>query len=211
MRKGLVFYSLFIFLLGCGQYELTATESADLSSYSLENCQYVRNSAGHIVSWKTSTPITFFINKRVPEQWREVMKEAAQAWVSPSGTTLIRVKDEVSSSDHPAYDKNNIIYWIDTGALFNYQQGQTMARWKQSQIQDTDILINAKDFLFYAEHPQDNRRIHLKSLMIHEFGHALGLKHTKEAISVMYPELAFLQVRTDLAEDDLTSVKCEYR
>lgn len=184
--------------------------STDLSSYSLKNCVYIRNSSGQIVSWKGVRPIYFYLTKNIPDEWKEIIEDAAKTWTTSVGAQLIHIKSEALNSSGPSYDKKNIVYWIDSGALFNYQQGQTITRWSKNQIQDADVLINSKDFRFYSDDPSDKNRIHLKSLMIHEFGHALGLKHVNEVISVMYPELAYLQVRTDLSEIDQTSMKCEY-
>ena len=155
-------------------------------------------------------PIYFYLTKNIPDEWKEIIEDAAKTWTTSVGAQLIHIKSEALNSSGPSYDKKNIVYWIDSGALFNYQQGQTITRWSKNQIQDADVLINSKDFRFYSDDPSDKNRIHLKSLMIHEFGHALGLKHVNEVISVMYPELAYLQVRTDLSEIDQTSMKCEY-
>lgn len=202
---------LFPLLLGCDQFQMAEEMSTDLSSHSLQNCIYIRNSSGQIVSWKGVRPIHFYMTKNIPSEWKQAILDAAKVWTTSLGTELIHIKNDVLGSDSPNYDKKNIIYWIDTGALFNYQQGQTITRWTKNQIQDADILINSKDFRFYSDDSAEKNRIHLKSLMIHEFGHALGLKHVNEVISVMYPELAYLQVRTDLSEIDLTSMKCEYK
>jgi hypothetical protein len=200
-----------IFSLGCSRYKLeTPQAGADLSSYSVENCLYIRNSYGQIVSWKTTNPINFYISTSVPEKWIGAIKEAAQVWISPSGKPLINIKPEISSSTSTTNDNRNVIYWIDTGVLSVHQQGETITRWISNKIQDADILINSKDFVFYDETPENNYQIHLKSLLVHEFGHALGLKHADEVISVMYPMLEFVQVRIDLAQMDQTSVKCEY-
>ena len=176
----------------------------------MKNCTYVRNASGQIVSWKTLVPIEFSITAHVPEIWRTVIKDAAKVWTNPEGVQLIKIKDEISSSENAGNDKKNMIYWVDSGTLFNYQQAQTITRWTKAQIQDADILINSKDFSYFEDNPMDNNKIHLRSLLIHEFGHALGLTHVLFIDSVMYPELSFLQIRVDLSAMDQTSMKCEY-
>ncbi len=203
---------LFLFyIIGCNQSKLSDGASADeLSAYSLENCQYVRNSVGQIVSWKSMPPIRFYFSKQVPVGWYKLIEEAAQSWKTLSGRQLIEVDLNSYESAEPTNDRKNVIYWTNSGILIQYQQAQTITRWLKNQLLDADILINAKDFSFYAEYPENNNEIHFKSLLIHEFGHALGLRHTNKSISVMYPELGFLQVRSSLADADVTSVKCEY-
>lgn len=213
LRAFLIFINIIfmgVFLTSCNKFKDEETSNADLSSYSLENCLYTRNNAGRIVSWKSVRPINFYLSKNIPEEWRTVVNDAAKVWISPQGSQLISISYDLSSSLTPKNDRKNIIYWIDSGALFNYQQGQTIVRWLENQIIDADIIINSKDFSFYSDIPENNRKIHFKSLLIHEFGHALGLKHAQDVLSVMYPELAYSQIRQDLSEIDTTSLKCEY-
>lgn len=197
-------------LASCDQYKLANSASGDLSSYNLTNCTYVRNASGQIVSWKNAVPIEFSITAHVPQEWRNVIRQAAKVWTNQEGMQLIRIKDEISNLENPQFDNKNMIFWIDSGQLFNYQQAQTITRWTKAQIQDADVLINSKDFSFFEDEAKDNFKIHLRSLLIHEFGHALGLSHVLVTESVMYPELSFLQIRTDLGIMDQTSMKCEY-
>ncbi len=202
---------ILIYTLGCDQKSVSESASSEeLTSYSLENCVYVRNTVGQIVSWKSLVPVRFYFSKQVPEHWRELIKEAAESWKTLSGRQLIEIDFNSLDSAAPNNDRRNIIYWIDSGMLLNYQQAITMTRWLKNQIIDTDILINSKDFVFYVQNPETYNSIHFKSLLIHEFGHALGLKHTTKTVSVMYPELGFLEVRSLLSDADVTSVKCEY-
>ena len=98
-------------LLGCNQYKLADNVSSDLTSFSIKNCLYVRNSAGQIVSWKASVPIQFTITSHVPEQWRDAVRAAAKVWKNTAGTELILIKNEISTSENAGNDKRNLIYW----------------------------------------------------------------------------------------------------
>ena len=60
-----------------------------------------------------------------------------------------------------------------------------------TKIVETDIKINAAKFRFAAYDSEVTLRdVDLYSLMVHEFGHALGLAHVNLFESVMNPELA---------------------
>ena len=73
---------------------------------------------------------------------------------------------------------------------------------------------NEKD----GEHSHDDRedftfglgKVHFKSLIIHELGHALGLDHNEEQGSVMNSSLASGVIRAEVGMQDTSSLKCEY-
>lgn len=57
---------------------------------------------------------------------------------------------------------------------------------------------------------QKNYIIHLESLIIHEFGHALGLDHNKDEESVMQERLSAQTERDKIGESDYKNISCEY-
>ena len=57
---------------------------------------------------------------------------------------------------------------------------------------------------------QKGYKIHLESLIIHEFGHALGLDHNNDGESVMQERLSAETERDQVGESDYKNVACEY-
>jgi hypothetical protein len=201
---------LWILLSSCDQFDLKNSPPLSFSSLALQECGFVINARGQLVSWKNQVPISYRLSRRVPADWKVAIKNAASVWMSSSGRPLIRILDPVSESENPSNDRQNIIYLSESGELKSQEQAQTIVRWVGDRIQDADVLINNRDFTFFTYGDGEWGRVHLESLLVHEFGHALGLRHTTEPTSLMYPQLSYFQIRTVPVAGDLKSVRCEY-
>ena len=152
------------------------------------------------------------IHKSVPPEFDAAIVAAAQKWNSGKGKKLISVYRDDTWDSPPASDKKNGIYWmLDWDEDSAKEQARTSTRYDLSRIVDSDIRINAKNFTFYSE-PQKNNpnsEVHLESLLVHEFGHALGLQHFSEA-GVMLPTLKGGVVRNEPSSYELKELGCEY-
>jgi hypothetical protein len=191
-----------------GDYQDVQVASADEKS-----CGFIQNSGGARVSWDSRLPITFFIEKSVPEKFRVAIVNAADDWNRSSGKNLIQISSQIVTSDQWKIDGQNIIYWIDHTGVFTTasQQAKSLLRWQGVAMSDVDILINAQDWMFYLTDPENKSALHLESLMVHEFGHSLGLIHQPVSKSVMYMSLGGSVVRNQpLPDPELQDLGCEY-
>jgi hypothetical protein len=205
----LVILSL-LFLAGCGpQFQLNDGDGfLNLASAEKSSCYYNIDPKGRLISWPHNSEIVFYIESRVPVEFRSVIEKAAQVW-KPG---LIKISDHIVESNKNQLDRRNIIYWIeDSSVLSNIQQATTITRWTQNKIIDSDILINASSFSFFKDLPALGSKIHLESLLMHEFGHALGMRHIPLVDSVMFFSLGYLQIRNLASEVDMTSLGCVYK
>jgi len=94
--------------------------------------------------------------------------------------------------------------------------------WSSSNIHEADIKINAEHFNYATLNDElQGAVVDFTSLMVHEFGHVLGLAHNDDIDSVMMPKLGFSQRRgydidannnivTDIKPADVNSLACEY-
>ena len=202
-----------LFLGGCDQYQLNQPSSgySDLASAEQDSCYYNLDSTGHLISWAPETLVTFHFENDVPTEMRGAIQEVASKWTTATGESLIQFSPTSVDSSGTKLDYKNIIYWIRDSEYFKpNEQGRTVTRWKRSKITDSDILINASAFQFFLQAPAVGSKIHLGSLLIHEFGHALGLRHIPFSQSLMYPSLSYLQVRTTVSSIDSKTLRCEY-
>lgn len=125
---------------------------------------------------------------------------------------LIEVHRDNSYPAAAANDGTNGIYWLTTwDSSESKEQGRTSVKWDISKIRDADIKINAQNFKYFLEGDSNTSgKISIESLILHEMGHALGLKHIETTNSSMQPFLATAISRAVPAEVDINSLNCEY-
>lgn len=179
---------------------------------SIDACNFVQNSQGLRVSWKSSTPVSFIISPGVPPQYDATIAKAAAIWNTYLKMELIRVVRDNGVTNPPGDDRFNVIYWMtDWPADQNMEQARTAIRWDISKLRDADIKINAKNFEFYAEGENGSAgKISLLSLLLHEMGHGAGLKHILDGSSIMQTHLASNTDRVTPTKTDIESLECEY-
>ena len=170
-----------VFTVGCSKgFTLKINDQDVLAFGSQDSCNFITTavlSNTLRVSWKSATPITLIITAGVPAEFDTEIISAAAKWNSSLGKNLFVVRRDNGFSNPPGSDGVNAIYWLtDWQVEQAVQQARTAVRWDVSKLQDTDVRINAKNFNFYKTGDIDiNGKIHLESLLIHEFGHTFGL------------------------------------
>ncbi len=174
------------------------------------SCNFVQNSQEQRVSWKGNVPIEFKVHKSVPVEYRGAIYLAAAAWELRTGQRLFEFKG-IDYSDKPAKkDGSNVIYWLEEwDSSKESEQARTTIYWKLDRIEEADLRINAENFTYFTDEI-DAGTVHLKSLVVHELGHVLGLKHNEKEGSVMNSILANFALRDEISDHELDSFKCEY-
>lgn len=203
---------LFVFYTSCGKNLTFRIGDQDyFALIAQDSCNFLTNSMGIRVSWKSAPPIYFRITPSVPAKFDSAIISAAKKW-NNSYRTLVYVSRENEFTRQPGDDGANAIYWMnDWSDSSPNEQARTSVNWNISKITDTDIKINAKNFSYYID-ADDNTagKVHLESLLVHEFGHALGLSHITSPGSVMQPTLSAQTVRSIPSPLDIDSLNCEY-
>ena len=191
---------------------------------SQSSCGFVQNVYGERVSWKGELPIKMVLHESIPEEMVPAIKRAAATWNKVAGKTLISM--DFTQRDNgprvPRKDGLNVIYLMDTWeAEKSSEQGRTSVYSIGDQIKETDVRLNGSgDFKFHWETDEGlksnsnslvlGNSVNMEALVLHEFGHVLGLKHRYNEGSVMATYLSFQENRVDLAANDTLSLKCEY-
>lgn len=179
-------------------------------------CNFVQNGDLQRVSWNDQTPIKFYVDKSFPldthPEMQQVIRDAAAAWNQVAGREVIRIQAFYANGGSlPKKDGYSMLYWMNTWeAGKSREQARTTIYWSGSQIYESDIRVNAKDHYYYVGDDDSFSGVDFKSLIVHEFGHALGLAHTAIAKSVMNVTLSNGVDRREISKDDANSLRCEY-
>lgn len=184
------------------------------------DCGYVQNVYGERISWKGQVPITMVLNESVPKEYEQAIVNAAETWNRTLGKTIFQIdlSKREQGTTTTRKDTKNVIYFYDHWEADRpNEQARTSIYWKGDLIEEADIRVNAVNFNFYSlanESANVNSvstgAVNIESLIIHEMGHVLGLRHNDKSTSVMATYLKSNTDRVKLSEADMKSLKCEY-
>jgi predicted Zn-dependent protease len=206
----LLFLTLLLF--ACDKLpKLGAADDASnkLATASQDDCGFVQNSYGQRVSWKQSLPVKIYLDPTFPSQYDSVLRDAAKRWEDVVGRTLF-VFERTSGVTTATRDGLNVAYFESpwNGGDSRLQAVSTL-NWYNNQLTETDLRVNSQNFTYYTTTPNSNYDVHLPSLLVHELGHVLGLKHVS-GTSVMVTTLDYLLKRDLPTEEDKAHIRCEY-
>jgi len=175
-------------------------------------CGFVQNAYGERISWKDHTPVHLSIHQSVPSSYYPAIEAAIKDWETALGRPVFQIDQySLAGPATPRQDGVNAIYLLNTWeATRSNEQARTSVYWVGNEIQEADVRIDAKNFTFYVTNPASPNDVHLESLILHELGHVLGLKHNDTGGSVMATYLSANTVRNQVGAKDLNSVHCEY-
>ena len=116
-------------------------------------------------------PIVFALSSAIPKRYRAAVRDGVLYWNRAFGRSLIRVIDAPPSVRAPSPDYN-IIQWVTSGefASTSYIQSDPLT----GQILHADIFVLPETMM---DGDLEQQNDHLRYIVAHEVGHALGLRH----------------------------------
>lgn len=178
------------------------------------SCGFVQNPELQRVSWKKNLPVRLFVHSSVPVEAYAAIDRAITDYNTRvgKGEELFKIVTRGASGDlNPDRDGYSMIYWYKTWDPNKpTEQARTTIYWTGNQIFEADLRINAKNFDYHYSEDTKFADVDLESLLVHEFGHMLGLAHNSAPGSVMNPTLNDGQERRSLGDPDKAGLACEY-
>lgn len=182
-----------------------------------EPCNFVMNSQQQRISWEHFSPAVLYIHESVPEEYHETIVAAADAWNELLEREVLVIADEIDHGEKESRtDGISVIYYmLEWEEDRQDEQARTQVRWRGSRILEADVLLNNVNFNFSVDEVVPYNKVDLMSLMIHEFGHVLGLNHIDDhgaGETVMFRTLSKGQDRRELEVGGVehNSLMCEY-
>ncbi len=116
-------------------------------------------------------PIVFAMSSDIPKSYRAAVRDGVLYWNQAFGRPLIRVIDAPPSVRAPSPDYN-VIQWLTSGefASTSYIQSDPLT----GQILHADVFVLPETMM---DGDLEQQNDHLRYIVAHEVGHALGLRH----------------------------------
>jgi hypothetical protein len=211
-------YLLALFLPGLmmvATLQAFSKASAASEFSSTDDCGFVENIYNKRLSWKGELPIKLSIHESVPKNMIPAIERAISTWKTSTGVRLFEIVQvgKVGSKDlGKIKDGTNTIYWYGKGEWKGDKddQAKTVISWVGDKIDEANILINGDSVSFYTDVATGLKQVDLQSVMLHELGHVLGLKHNDSRPGIMATYLKENSERRQILTADLDSVRCEY-
>ncbi|MBL8027279.1 MAG: matrixin family metalloprotease, partial [Fibrobacteres bacterium] len=139
--------------------------------------------------------------------------ESFDEWTTTNGTAITASFEGTVNSKAIAPNHENLLLW-EEGNNFHYDKNviAVCAYWytgtlPAATLTDFDITFNGRDFEWSSS--GEAGKMDVKSIAVHEIGHALGVAHSDINAAVMYPyaTIGSTSKRTLFSDDSIAIVK----
>jgi predicted Zn-dependent protease len=77
-------------------------------------------------------------------------------------------------------------------------------------VNEADINLNGNSGVYWHNYPPNSQYFDVQSVVLHEFGHFLGLNHSNDGDAVMYNSISGGVIKRSLYYDDSNGIYSIY-
>ncbi len=160
------------------------------------------------VAW-TKNPLSYrFLNCPLAEQLdcdnvHQVMRDAMEAWDNISGITLVETDGPADINVVFQYDQETQFFPDGPGGIL----GLTYFPYPDIGELGGDVAFDGTEFWYIDNVTNPEVQVHLPTVAMHEFGHALGLNHSADFDALMWAEYTGPRSMTS---DDVAGMQALY-
>jgi hypothetical protein len=125
----------------------------------------------YATKFNSRKPIVFALSSQIPARYREAVRDGVRYWNRVLGCELLQVIDAPAGVSAPNA-RYNVLQWVTDRAFASTSHIQ--ADPLTGEILHAHIFLDARDL---DGHDPGTQNDHLRYLVAHEVGHALGLRH----------------------------------
>lgn len=225
----LVATAVFLGLVGCGS---VVPKSIDDGPGAASGNYYASGPIHSPGGWRDT--VSIYIDQSAPEFIGEAVSLAIHTWNEGAGREIMAYEGFVDGKAQADLystldDRVTVVYYDDEWTNHTAKDAGVLATtvWENESsspdfIDRGDVILNAEFFVFQdsTQPPLDVNRIYdiadVESVLLHEFGHLLGLDHVSEEFdgaSIMHPTtFVGLDIyNRELSEGDIQRIQEIYR
>lgn len=163
------------------------------------------------VYWAQDFPIRYQVSSNFPETHYVAVSKAVEIWNTTFNTTIFELNlEDTVNMQSPKGDGRNIIYWTENWTYEKQKHATTFMYLHANNLVEADIAVNIDEFNMGLPGTVTSE-YDLTSILVHELGHVLGLKHEDVvAGSVMQTYILPGEVRQTLSKTDIANIQCMY-